>query len=62
MVCGDTEMEWTMEPVLAQLQPRLPDETYRLLAALVATLSDGRNLPALASLAAWRDAPADAFL
>jgi len=49
-------MEWTMDPVLQHLQPRLPPERHQLLAALVAALNDTTNLPALEQFSAWRDA------
>jgi len=52
-------MEWTMDPVLAHLQPRLPAEQHALLSALVAALSNASNLPALDQFPAWRDAPAE---
>ncbi len=51
-----SHMEWTMDPVLAHLQPRLPAERYQLVAALVAALNDATNLPALEQFSAWRDA------
>jgi hypothetical protein len=47
--------EWTMDPVLAHLQPRLPAERYQLLAALIAALSDATKVPALEQFPAWRD-------
>ncbi len=53
-------MEWTMAPVLAHLQPRLPADHHALLAALVAA-SDMTKLPAIEQFAAWRDAPAEAL-
>jgi tetratricopeptide (TPR) repeat protein len=52
-------MEWTMAPVLAHLQPRLPAEQHALLAALVAALSDANHLPALEQFPAWRDAASE---
>ncbi len=45
-------MEWTMAPVLAHLQPRLPADHHALLAAL----NDATNLPALDQFPAWRAA------
>ena len=52
----DAHMKWTMEPVLAHLQPRLPPEQCQLLAALVDALKDATSLPALEQFPAWRDA------
>ena len=48
-------IEWTMDPVLAHLQPRLPAEQHQLFAVLVAALNDATNLPALEQFPAWRE-------
>ncbi len=49
-------IEWTMAPVLAHLQPRLPANQHALLAALVTLPSDTTNLHTLQEFPAWRDA------
>jgi len=48
-------MEWTMDPVLAHLQPKLPAEAYALLTALVAALSYADKLPDLDEFPEWRE-------
>ena len=49
-------MEWTMQPVLDHLKPRLSTDSHALLAALVAALSDAKAAEKLGALPAWRDA------
>jgi len=49
-------MEWSMGPVLEHLRANLTPDAHALLAALVAALSDVKNLPALDAFPAWRDA------
>jgi hypothetical protein len=51
-------VEWTMDPVLAYLQPRLPAKRYQLMAAVVAALSDATKLPILERFSFWRNSPA----
>jgi hypothetical protein len=51
-------MQWTMDPVLAALAPRLPTEALALLTALVAALSDPPQISFLEQHSAWRDASA----
>lgn len=46
-------MEWTMQPVLDQLESRLADEQCALLGAFVKAMSDGR-FDTLESLESWR--------
>jgi len=50
-------MKWTMDPVLANLQPALSPEDHALLKTLVAALSDKAKLPELDQFSLWRDAP-----
>ena len=47
--------EWAMEPVLAHLQPLLPDGQFQFLAALVAALSDRAKVSDLNRFPEWRD-------
>jgi len=49
-------MEWTMQPILDHLKPKLSQSSHALLAALVAALNDAKSLPALDAFPAWRDA------
>jgi len=49
-------MDWTMDPVLAHLQPKLSPEAHALLTALVAALSDPANLAKLDNHPEWRAA------
>jgi hypothetical protein len=56
LACEGAHMEWTMDPVLEHLQPRVSTEQHRLLAALVAALNDAKNLPVLEQFPAWRAA------
>lgn len=49
-------MEWTMEPVLAHLQPQLSAESNALLTALVAAMSFPDKLAGLDQFALWREA------
>jgi hypothetical protein len=55
----NVHMDWSMDPVLAHLQPILPADRHQLLAALAAALSDSGGLPALENHPAWRDAQAE---
>jgi proteasome accessory factor A len=52
-------IDWSMDPVIARLQPRLPADQHQLLTALVAALSDRGSLPSLEQHPAWRDAQAE---
>ena len=52
----NAQMEWTMQPVLEHIRPKLPEESMNLLTALIAALNDSANLPALDAIPAWRDA------
>ncbi len=49
-------MNWTMQPVMEHLGPRLsgPDGAA-LITALLAALSDRENLPVLEEVAVWRE-------
>ncbi len=51
-------LEWTMDPVLAHLQPQLPAEAHALLTALVAALSFQTNIEKLDAFPLWRDTAA----
>jgi tetratricopeptide (TPR) repeat protein len=48
--------EWTTQPVLDHLKPRLSGSDYALLAALAAALNDRTKLPVLDQFAEWRNA------
>jgi tetratricopeptide (TPR) repeat protein len=52
----DAHVEWSMDPVLAHLKPKLPPEVHELLTALVAALSDRAKLADLDRFPAWRAA------
>ena len=52
-------MEWTMDPVLDHLKPKLTLEDHALLSALVAAMSDKQNLTALDQFPQWREAKAE---
>jgi tetratricopeptide (TPR) repeat protein len=52
----DASMEWTMEPVLDHLKPKLKEEDHALLTALVAALSDKQKITVLNNFPEWRDA------
>jgi len=58
MSTDDAIMEWTMDPVLAHLQPKLSPDDHALLTALVAALSFPDKLTALEHFPAWREAVA----
>jgi tetratricopeptide (TPR) repeat protein len=49
-------MEWTMDPVLTHLQPKLSADSIALLTALVAALSDRSKLPELERFPSWHEA------
>ena len=49
-------MEWTMQPVLDHLRPKLSESDHALLTALVAALNDRAKLPDLDPFPAWRQA------
>jgi hypothetical protein len=49
-------MEWSMDPVLEHLKPRLTASDHALLTALVAALCDGEKLAELDLIPAWREA------
>jgi hypothetical protein len=48
--------DWNMAPVLEHLKPRLSEDAYGFLNALVAALSERAHLPALEAFPAWREA------
>lgn len=52
---GAATMEWTMDPVLAQVKPGLDPESHALLTILVAAMSDPQKISALEQFALWRD-------
>jgi tetratricopeptide (TPR) repeat protein len=47
--------EWTMQPVLDHLKPKLPAEDHALLTALVDALGDQTKVAALETIPAWRE-------
>ena len=49
-------MEWTMQPVLDHLQPKLSHANHSLLTALVAALSDHGKMSELDQFLEWRNA------
>jgi tetratricopeptide (TPR) repeat protein len=48
--------EWSMQPVLDYLKPKLAEADYTLLAALVTAFNDRAKLPELEKIQAWREA------
>ena len=46
--------EWTIQPMIDFLRPRLGDENFRFLTALAAALCGERNLERLEEFAQWR--------
>ena len=48
-------MEWTMQPVLDHLKPKLSAEDHALLAALIDALGDQAKVAALETIPAWRE-------
>jgi tetratricopeptide (TPR) repeat protein len=50
--------EWTMDPVLANLEERVTADEHALLSALVAALSSKRNVATLDSFPVWSSAQA----
>ena len=50
--------EWTMDPVLEHLQPKLSAKKYHLLATLVAVINDSAKLPNLERFPSWRNVQA----
>jgi tetratricopeptide (TPR) repeat protein len=55
LLAEDVNMEWTMQPVLDHLKPRLSDNSHALLTALVAALSDRAYVEKLDAFSLWRD-------
>lgn len=53
----DARFDWTMDPVLAHLKPRLSAENHPLLTALVAALSDRGAIEGLEAFPQWHDQP-----
>ena len=53
----DAHMEWTMDPVLEHLRPKLSGESHALLTALVAALSNRDAMDGLEVFQEWRDQP-----
>ncbi len=51
-------MDWSIQPMLDHVRPRLSRVDWRFLSTLAQTLSDSSNLPRLARLPEWRNAPA----
>jgi tetratricopeptide (TPR) repeat protein len=49
-------MEWTMQPVLNHIKPKLTEHQHALLSALVHAMSDKKNMKKLNGFAEWRDA------
>ncbi len=54
---GDAHMDWTIQPMLDHVRPRLSRVDWRLINALAQALSSSSNLPRLARLPEWRNAP-----
>lgn len=52
----DAFMDWTMQPVLDHIKPKLTEQQYALLSALIDAMSDKQNIKKLNDFAAWRDA------
>jgi tetratricopeptide (TPR) repeat protein len=52
----DVFMEWTMQPVLDHLNPKLEPQHAKLLTAFVAALNDRAKLPELDKFPEWRNA------
>jgi hypothetical protein len=55
---GDAHMEWSIQPMLDHVRPRLSRVDWRLINALARALSSSSNLPRLARLPEWRNAAA----
>ena len=53
---NDACMEWTMQPVIDHLHPKLEPQNAKLLSALVAALNDRTKLPELEYFPEWREA------
>jgi hypothetical protein len=49
-------MEWTMDPVLDHLKPRLTASDHAILTAMVAAMGNSEKLAELDQFPAWRDA------
>lgn len=49
-------MEWAMQPVLDHIKPRLTEQRYALLSALVDAMNDKTNLQKLNDFEEWRNA------
>jgi hypothetical protein len=52
----DAFMEWTMQPVLDHLKPKLTEQQHKLLSGLVDYMSYKQNLEKLNDFEEWRDA------
>ena len=49
-------MEWTMQPVLDHIKPKLTEQQHALLSALIDAMSDKQNLEKMNKFEAWRNA------
>ena len=55
---GDAHMDWSIQPMLDHVRPRLSRVDWRFLNALARTLSNSSNLPRLSQVPEWRNVPA----
>lgn len=53
----DAHLDWTIQPVLDHLRPRLGETNYEFLKALAEALSCASAMPHLETFTQWRDAP-----
>ena len=55
---GDAHMDWSIQPMLDHVRPRLSRVDWRFLNAVARALSNSSNLPRLGQVPEWRNAPA----